>query len=103
MSDQVESLRVYFAAFIALMVLLGVTVGAAFVSLGTAGNLLLALTVASVKALIIVVYFMHLRHSNVVVRIFAASGFVWLTILIIHLMSDYLARNWLPSPGGWLQ
>ena len=97
MSQHIESLTVYIGVFAILLVLLGVTVAVAFVDLGASGNLLLALTIATIKALVIGAFFMHLRHSDSLVWVFAAAGFVWLVILLVHMASDYVARGWAPG------
>jgi cytochrome c oxidase subunit 4 len=98
MTNHVVPLRVYITVFIALMVLLALTIGAAFLNLGPFG-LPLALTIAALKALLIVLYFMHLRYSDHVAWIFAGAGFLWLLILIVLTISDYASRGWLPPTG----
>jgi cytochrome c oxidase subunit 4 len=96
MSQHVESLAVYVGVFVLLLFLLAVTVAASFINLGVLGNLTLALVIAVSKALIIAAFFMHLRRSDTLVWVFAAAGFIWVAILLIHMASDYLARGWVP-------
>ena len=84
-------------AWIALMILLALTVFAAHFQLGSLG-LVVALFIASTKALIILLFFMHTRYSASEVRIFAGAAYLWLMILIIGTLHDYVTRNWLPGP-----
>jgi cytochrome c oxidase subunit IV len=90
----------YYAIFAVLMILLIVTVGVAFVQLGPL-NIYVAMAIAISKAVVIILYFMHVRYSSKLVWIFASAGFVWLIILIALTMSDYVSRDWLPIPTGW--
>ncbi len=85
--------RIYFLIFAALMVLTAVTVAAAFYNLG-ALNTIVALTIAVIKALLVVLFFMHLRYSSQVPKIFAAAGFFWLALLLSLTLSDYISRGW---------
>jgi cytochrome c oxidase subunit 4 len=87
------SLRTYYLVYAALLVLLLATVGVGMLHLGSFG-LLVALTIAFVKAILVVLYFMHLRESTKLTWTFAAAGFVWLLILMVLMMSDYLTRGW---------
>jgi cytochrome c oxidase subunit 4 len=52
------------------------------------------LLIASVKALLVVLFFMHVRWSTRLTWVVAASGFVWLIILFGLTMTDYLTRGW---------
>jgi cytochrome c oxidase subunit 4 len=81
--------------YIALLVLLALTVGAAFVHLGTL-NIVVALTIAIAKACMVIWVFMHVREGGRLVWIFATAAFVWLGILLVLTLSDYLSRNQIP-------
>lgn len=83
--------RTYVLVWVALIVLLLVTLGSAYVQLGRL-NSAINLAVAVVKALLVVFFFMHLRSSHSVLRIVAAAGFFWLAILIGLSLTDFLAR-----------
>jgi len=98
MSVHVVPKKIYFAVFILLLLLTGVTIRVAFVDLGR-GNTILALTIAVVKALFVILYFMNVRYSPQLTRLVVVGGFFWLFILIAITMSDYLSRGWLPFPG----
>jgi cytochrome c oxidase subunit 4 len=88
------SLRTYYLIFGALLVLLVLTVAVAYLDLGGWG-IALALLIATVKALLVILYFMHVRYSNPLTWLFVASGFAWLVILIGLTFSDYLSRGWI--------
>jgi cytochrome c oxidase subunit 4 len=94
--------KTYYLVFGALMVLLFMTVGIAYLDLGEL-NPIAALTIAIVKALLIILYFMHVRYRSHLTWIFVGAGFFWLGILIALTMNDYLTRSWLPVPTGWIQ
>lgn len=85
--------RTYYLVFLALMVLLALTVGASFINLGPL-NELVALLIAATKAVLVILFFMHVRYSSRVTWLFAAAGFVWLLILVCWTFSDYLSRGW---------
>jgi cytochrome c oxidase subunit 4 len=83
----------YYAVFAALLVGTGLTVAVAFVDLGALNNVLM-LGIAMTKALLVILFFMHVRWSTRLTWVVAASGFVWLLILFGITMSDYLTRGW---------
>jgi cytochrome c oxidase subunit IV len=98
MSVHVTPVRTYAAVFMGLLALTVTTVGAAFVNLGPLNNVV-ALTIAMVKTLLVVLFFMHVRQSTRLTGLVVASGFFWLLILIGITMSDYASRGWLGVPG----
>ncbi len=88
----------YFAVYGALMVLLVATVGFAYVDLGSF-NFLITMVIATAKAILIALIFMHVRYSERLVWLFAGAGFFWLAILIALALNDYFTRGWLDIPG----
>lgn len=94
MSGHVAPTSLYYWIFAALMVGTAVTVGVAFVDLGPLNNVVM-LTIACAKALLVVLFFMHVRWSTRLTWVVAASGFFWLLILFVLTMSDYLSRGWM--------
>ena len=74
-------LRTYLAVFVALLVLTGVTVAAAFVDLGPV-NTPVAMGVASLKAFLVLVWFMHLKVSHRLGWVFVGAGLLMLLLLI---------------------
>jgi len=87
-------LGIYFAVFAALIVFTAITVAVAYIDLGIF-NIYIALTIAAIKALLVLLYFMHLRYTGRLTWAFAATGFVWLLIIISLTMSDAISRQWL--------
>jgi cytochrome c oxidase subunit 4 len=98
MGHQKTSVGVYLWVFAALLVLLALAVGVAFIDLG-AWSVVLALSIATAKALLIVLYFMHVRSSSRLTQLFTVGMLLWLLILIVITLSDYLTRG-APWPSG---
>ncbi len=98
MSQHIISLRFNFLIFAVLLALLGLTVGAAYVDLGR-WNLPVALAIAATKAVLILLFFMHLRFSTRLTSVFAGAALLWLTILLALTLNDFLTRGWLPIQG----
>jgi len=90
--------KAYFAVFIALLLLTAVTIEVAFVDLGVLNNIV-ALSIAVFKALLVVLFFMHVRWSNKLTQVVVASGFLWLAILVAFTLGDYFTRGLLGVPG----
>lgn len=105
MTHPTVPLRLYLGIFAALILLTGLTVAAAFFDLGGGRlhyvNALVAITIAVSKALLVVLYFMHVRYSDRLTWIFVGAGVFWFVILIVLLLADYLSRGWFPVPGAW--
>jgi len=76
--------------WLALLVLLALTVGSAYLKLGPL-NLVLNLSISGAKALLVAVVFMHLRQSGPTIRVIAVAGVLWLMILIGFGVSDFLS------------
>jgi cytochrome c oxidase subunit 4 len=107
MTHPVVPLRLYLGIFAILILLTGVTVAIAFFDLGGGRlhllNAIAAITIASTKALLVVLYFMHVRYSSRLTWVFVGAGVFWMLILFVLTLSDYLSRGWLPIPAPWIQ
>lgn len=90
-SDHVLPLRTYFSIAALLFILLAVTVAVALVDLGPF-NIVVALVVAILKAVLVILYFMHVKFSSRLTWLFASSGVLWLLILFSFVLSDFLTR-----------
>jgi cytochrome c oxidase subunit IV len=88
--------RLYCTVFAALLVLLAITVAAAEADLGRL-NFPLAAAIATIKAVLILLYFMHVRYSKPLIWLMAGAGAVWLAILFSLTFSDYLTRDQSPQ------
>jgi len=91
MSAKIISEKTYYLIFIALLLLTLMTYEAARVDLGR-WNAPLGLLIAACKAILIILYFMHARYSRWLTWIVLAAGLLWLGILLVLTMSDYLTR-----------
>jgi cytochrome c oxidase subunit 4 len=95
MSEHAVPRSVYFAVFGALMVLTATTTAVSFVDLGP-WNTVVALGIAFLKATLVVLFFMHVKYSPRLTQITVAGGLLWLAILILITLSDFMTRGWLP-------
>jgi cytochrome c oxidase subunit 4 len=100
MSQQIEPTRTYVTVFVSLIGLTLLTTGVAFIDLGPF-NTVVAMAIAFFKMSLVILYFMHVRHSGGLVRIAVVAGFFWLALLIGLTMSDYQTRSWTPPPQAW--
>ena len=83
----------YVMVFLALCVGTIVTYLAAKVDMG-ALNAPVALIIATGKALLVILFFMHVKDSNRLTKMVVACGFFWLCILLSLTMTDFLSRVW---------
>jgi cytochrome c oxidase subunit 4 len=93
MSEHVSSKKVYYIIFAALLVLTYITVGVSKIDLGPM-NTIVALAIAVTKALLVVLFFMHVRYSTKLTKLVVAGGFVWLGIMFLLTMMDFATREW---------
>jgi cytochrome c oxidase subunit IV len=94
MSGHVASVKLYYAVFAALIVGTLLTVLVASVDLGPLNNVVM-LTVAFTKALLVILFFMHVRWGSRLTWVIAGSGFVWLLIMFSLTLADYMSRGWI--------
>ena len=99
MSKHITSASTYYTIFATLIGLTALTVGAAFIDMGHHLNDVVALAIAVTKAMLVVLYFMHLRYSTKLTWIVIGGGFFWLAVLIVLTMSDVATRGLLGIPG----
>jgi cytochrome c oxidase subunit 4 len=85
--------KIYLTIWALLMVLLLLTWGVAQFNLGPF-NVVVALTIAVTKMLLVILFFMHVRYSSRLTWLFVAAGFIWLLIMIELTLGDYLTRGW---------
>ena len=89
--------RTYTQVFVALMILLALSVWVAQLSLGR-WNFPVAMGISVAKTALIVLFFMHVLHATPLVRLIAFAGLLWLVIAGVLTFSDYLTRDW--NAGG---
>ncbi len=90
-------LKVFAAPLAALLILTIITVFVAGFDLGSI-NVVVAIGIATVKATLVALIFMHLRHDKPVNAVIAVSGFLFLGLLLMFCLTDIDARQ-NPIPG----
>jgi len=95
MTTHVVPVRNYVMVFLALMVLTGTTIAVSTIELGP-WNFVVALTIAVIKALLVIMFFMHVKGAKPLTKLFVGAGFFWMAILIVFVLSDYFSRGWQP-------
>jgi cytochrome c oxidase subunit 4 len=95
MSEHIVSLKIYVSIFLALLVGTALTVWAGLHDFPGQWNVIIALTIAVVKATLVVLYFMHVRYSSRLIWVVFTSALFWLAILFALTLSDYWTRSWL--------
>jgi cytochrome c oxidase subunit 4 len=83
----------YAIIFGALMLGTAITVGASYLDLGL-WNPVIALGIACTKAVLVILFFMHIKYSSRVMKLTVASGFFTFLVLITMTLSDYISRAW---------
>ncbi len=84
----------YWQVFAALMILLFLTVFVAYMRINPWWAIIVAMTIATIKALLVILYFMHVRYNSKLTWLFVVSGFFWLIIMIGITLTDYKTRDW---------
>jgi cytochrome c oxidase subunit 4 len=97
MSEHIVSRKVYFVIFGALMVGTALTVLAATQNFGWANDLI-AMTIAVGKAMLVLLFFMHVRYSSRLIWVVVCSMFFWLAVMLVLTLTDYSSREWF-GPG----
>jgi cytochrome c oxidase subunit 4 len=96
MSEHIVHPRVYVAIFLALLIGTILTAWVAFFNFPGPLNAVVALTIAVLKASLVVLYFMHVRYSGRLIWLVILAALLWLAIMFAITLSDYWPRMWLP-------
>ena len=91
MSEHTSSRKPVLLDLRGLDFLAATTTGMAYVDLGSF-NVYLALTIGIVKATLVVLFFMHVKETGGITKVYVAAGFFWLAIMIVLTLSDYMTR-----------
>lgn len=91
--------KTYLRTLFALLSLTILTVAAAYVDFGS-GNIVIALSIATVKATLVALFFMHLRYEKPMNAIIASAGFLFLGIFLMFCLIDFDSRDGL-RPVNW--
>jgi cytochrome c oxidase subunit 4 len=87
---------IYVIILLALLVGTGLTVWASFIDLGPL-NPIIALAIACTKAVLVVLFFMHVKYSSKLTKLTVGAGFFTFLVLIGMTLADYFTRAW----GRW--
>ena len=90
-SEHIVPPSTYLAIILILLSLTGTTVWAAFVNLGRF-NIVVALVIATLKATLVVLFFMHAKYSPKRTKLIILAGIFWLALLLFMTLSDYITR-----------
>jgi cytochrome c oxidase subunit IV len=90
---QIITPKTYILVFATLLVFTGVTVGAAYVDLGVL-NPIVALAIACFKAVVVILFFMHVKFQSKLVKMTVGAGFFTFLVLITMTLTDYMSRAW---------
>ena len=86
----------YCMVFGTLLVFTAITVGAAYVDMG-AFNPVIALGIACFKAVVVILFFMHVKYQSRLIKLTVGAGFFTFIVLVTMTLLDYMSRAW----GMW--
>jgi len=94
MSEHISSVKLYIGIWLALLVGTGLTVAAALVDMGPF-NPIVALAIATTKAILVVLFFMHVKYAHEkLTKLVIMAGIFFFLILLALSMADYSTRLW---------
>ena len=88
----ITPLKTYLAVGVALLILTGITVAVSFVHFG-GFNLVIAMIIASIKAVLVALFFMHLLYDNKLFMAIFSIALIFVSVFIILTMFDTLQRD----------
>jgi len=100
MSEHIVPVKIYVTIFLALLAGTGLTVMAAFVDFPWQLNTIVAMAIATTKATLVVLFFMHVRYSARLVWVIVAAALFWMAILFALTLADFYTRGWLSTQTG---
>jgi cytochrome c oxidase subunit 4 len=87
--EAVQAVRTY----LALLILLAISVSLRLFHLGVLESVSL-LVIAGIEAAVVLLFFMRVQASSKLIWLFAGGGFLWLGILLVFVITDYISRSW---------
>ncbi len=87
------TIKTFVSVWAALLVFTGLTVFVATLELGPL-NAIVALSIATVKALLVLLFFMELRYSTALTKVVVVAAIFFLMLLAGLTLSDYMTRGW---------
>lgn len=105
----VSSSAMFFNVLVALLILTVVTVAVSRFDFGSA-NMFIAMGIASVKASLVILFFMHVKWDTAINKIVFLSSFLFLSLLFVFTLADQATRRWdsdlhttrTPVDKGWV-
>lgn len=88
----ISSSAMFLNVLIALLILTGITVGTSRIDFGPA-NMLIAMAIASIKASLVIAFFMHVKWDTAINKIVFLSSFLFLSLLFIFTLADHATRR----------
>ncbi len=95
-AHHVVSPAIYVIVFVSLLVFTALTVGASYIEMGIF-NPIAAIAIACIKAVIVVLFFMHVKYSSKLTKLTVFAGIFTFLTLIGMTLADYISRAW----GRW--
>ena len=90
--DPKAEAKTYTLTLVVLLILTAITVGASYIQFGSM-NVVIALTIATIKATLVALFFMHLRHDKPVNAVIACAGFLFLGLFLLFTFLDVGTRD----------
>ena len=90
--DPKAEAKTYTLTLVLLLILTAITVGASYIQFGSM-NVVIALTIATIKATLVALFFMHLRHDKPVNAVIACAGFLFLGLFLLFTFLDVGTRD----------
>jgi cytochrome c oxidase subunit IV len=87
------TVKTFVAVWATLLALTALTVFAATLELGPF-NAVVALSIATIKAVLVLLFFMELRYSTALTKVAVIAAVFFLMLLVGLTLSDYLTRGW---------
>jgi len=94
----IDTVKTYVLVLLGLLAATIVTTEVAYIDLGPF-SVVVALSIACLKMLLVALFFMHIRHSTQLTRLVVVGGLLWLGILLVLTMTDFATRGWIGVPG----
>jgi|SRR5215813_8588013 len=91
--SHIVSPKIYGMIFGALLLGTGLTVAASYANFGVF-NAVVAIAIACTKAVLVILFFMHVKYSSRLTKLTVAAGFFTFLVLITMSMTDYISRAW---------
>ena len=95
METATRAAKIYWKNCAALMLLLALTWIIGYINLGMF-NVVIALAIATIKALLVTLFFMHIKGSSRLLHLAMSVGVIWLFIMLSLTLTDYFTRGWVP-------